>query len=504
MSLTSLTKQAEAKFYLSSVEIGKVSQLSFALTDTTPAGPFSFDVRYQTAFPKPAINIVNWSDLAELAEMLNRGVLTDSAGQTLKQRGLHASASGGTLTLASARGNFDDSEANIASLAVGGGIIRGVLSEAISASDIQIFTKEGLHIAGNVLSNDEISNIMRSEHGFVPEAGYNASYLNLDDPAYRGMDIEISRSEGTQSILMGANGIGASAFGGKGMMPVSDAPAQMLNFAVGDGLSGIVNLEKSSSASDAADVINKSLKNMGIEATARLRVELSDLSANGNVSFMLEANNATPIKISAEVNSGDLSNLATAINDQSARLGITAQLSTNRKRVILESDSGRDIFLTIAPNRPRLKAALFMMMAVQPQIPYGLAALITHLDNARYSGVVTLDSVKAFTITRPDGAVTSSAADVTKGGLVSISSNASSDSKLIRFDVNADADTADASNDGQKAVAAGGLYQINLPTSNSNISFSASVTTAELGEVSTAEINRKMIEKLRAEYRFQV
>ena len=189
MSLTSLTKQAEAKFYLSSVEIGKVSQLSFALTDTTPAGPFSFDVRYQTAFPnQPSTS--NWSDLAELAEMLNQGVLTDSAGQTLKQRGLHASASGGTLTLASSRGNFDDSEANIASLAVGGGIIRGVLSEAISASDIQIFTKEGLHIAGNVLSNDEISNIMRSEHGFVPEAGYNASYLNLDDPAYRGMDIE--------------------------------------------------------------------------------------------------------------------------------------------------------------------------------------------------------------------------------------------------------------------------------------------------------------------------
>ena len=198
--------------------------------------------------------------------------------------------------------------------------------------------------------------------------------------AYRGMDIEISRSEGTQSILMGANGIGASAFGGKGRMPVSDAPAQMLNFAVGDGLSGIVNLEKSSSASDAADAINKSLKNMGIEATARLRVELSDLSANGNVSFMLEANNATPIKISAEVNSGDLSNLATAINDQSARLGITAQLSTNRKRVILKAIQGGIFsFLTIAPNRPRLKAALFMMMAVQPQIPCGLAALITHL-----------------------------------------------------------------------------------------------------------------------------
>ena len=196
---------------------------------------------------------------------------------------------------------------------------------------------------------------------------------------------------------------------------------------------------------------------MGIEATARLRVELSDLSANGNVSFMLEANNATPIKISAEVNSGDLSNLATAINDQSARLGITAQLSTNRKRVILESDSGRDIFLSdYSAQSPTIESRVIHDDGSAATNTVRLGSTDNASDNARYSGVVTLDSVKAFTITGPDGAVTSSAADVTKGGLVSISSNASSDSKLIQFDVNADADTADASNDGQKAVAAGG------------------------------------------------
>jgi|GEM_PF-772568 len=499
LSLSSLTKQAEAKFYLSSIEIGKVSQLSFALTDTTPTGPFTFDLRYQTAFPSQPTT-ANWTDMAEVAEMLNQGVLTDSAGKTLKQRGLHASASGGTLTLASSRGNFDQSEANIARLSVGGGVLRGVISDAVTASDIQIFTKEGLHIAGNVLSNDDISSIMRSENGFVPEAGYNASYLNHDDPAYRGMDIEISRSEGTQTILMGANGIGASAYGGKDRMPISDAPAQMLNFALGDGLSAVVNLEKSSSAADAADTINKSLKNLGIQANARLRVELSDLSANGNVSFMLEANNAVPIKISAEVNSADLSNLATAINDQSARLGITAQLSTNRKRIILESDSGRDIFLSdYNAASPTLESRVIHDDGSAATNSVRLGGTNSSSDNARYSGVVSLESVKAFTVTKEDDSVLTSNADVTRGGLVSIDSNASSDSKLIRFDVNAVADSADASKDGQKAVAAGGTYQIGLPTGDDNVSFSATVTTAEIGEVSQAAINKKMVEKLRAE-----
>ena len=499
LSLSSLTKQAEAKFYLSSIEIGKASQLSFALTDTTPAGPFTFDLRYQTAFPNQPSD-ASWSDLAELAEMLNHGVLTDSAGQSLKQRGLHASASGGTLTLASSRGNFDTSEANIARISVGGGIVRGVLTDAVSASDIQIFTKEGMHIAGNVLSNEDISTIMRSENGFVPEAGYNASYLNLDDPAYRGMDIQISRSEGTQTILLGANGIGASAYGGKGRMPVSDAPAQMLNFAVGEGLSATVNIEKSASAADAAEALNKSLRPIGIQAKARLRVELSQLSDNGNVTFMLESNNAQPIKISAEVNSSDLSNLAKAINDQTARLGITAQLSTNRERIILESDSGRDIFLSdYNASSPTLESRVIHDDGSAASNGVRLGGTNSASDNARYSGVVTLDSVKAFSISKEDGSMLNSVADVTKGGLVSISSNASSDSKLIRFDVNADADAADASNDGQKAVAAGGSYQLTLPTSDSSVSFSASVTTGEIGKVTPEAVNAKMIENLRAE-----
>ena len=59
-----------------------------------------------------------------------------------------------------------------------------------------------------------------------------------------------------------------------------------------------------------------------------MRVELSNLSASGTVSFKIEGDNRTPIEILTNVVPNDLTNLVTAINDQSSRTGITAALST--------------------------------------------------------------------------------------------------------------------------------------------------------------------------------
>ena len=90
-----------------------------------------------------------------------------------------------------------------------------------------------------------------------------------------------------------------------------------------------------------------------------MRVELSNLSAAGTLSFFIEGDNRTPIKIQANVVPDDLTNLVTAINDQSSRTGITAALSTNKKRVILEKEDGKDIFVSdYSSNSPQLTAKI--------------------------------------------------------------------------------------------------------------------------------------------------
>ena len=109
VSLTSLTRQATAKFQVSSLELPNLSQLSFKLENTTPAGPFIFDVNYNTTFPS-APSTSRWNDTKELAEMLNKGVLTDASNNSLVDYGLYASGANGSLTLTSSNGNFDNSD----------------------------------------------------------------------------------------------------------------------------------------------------------------------------------------------------------------------------------------------------------------------------------------------------------------------------------------------------------------------------------------------------------
>ena len=53
-----------------------------------------------------------------------------------------------------------------------------------------------------------------------------------------------------------------------------------------------------------------------------------------------------PVKVSADVTSANLTNLASSINQTSSSTGVTAYLSTDKARLILESSEGEDIVLS--------------------------------------------------------------------------------------------------------------------------------------------------------------
>ena len=88
--------------------------------------------------------------------MLNNGVIVDSANNTLVDYGLYASGANGTLTLTTSSGDFDDSDAFAPKVSIGSGTIRASVKDSIIASDLQIFTREGRHIAGTVLTNEQL------------------------------------------------------------------------------------------------------------------------------------------------------------------------------------------------------------------------------------------------------------------------------------------------------------------------------------------------------------
>ncbi len=221
------------------------------------------------------------------------------------------------------------------------------MSDRIDASDLQIFTKEGRHIAGSALSAEEIAEVITAENGFGKDAIYSGAYLNQRTTQLTaGWIFKLIAPAGYNVLRTGANGVSATASAGVGRMPRSPAADQVVAVQQASGQIHNIALEGGGSAADAVERLNAVLKNTDITAAAIMRVELSEFAVAGAVSFGLESENLEPVEISADIIPTDLTNLATAINNQSNRTGVTAHLSSNKERLILESKSGKDIFLS--------------------------------------------------------------------------------------------------------------------------------------------------------------
>ena len=194
----------------------------------------------------------------------------------------------------------------------------------------------------------------------------------------------------------------------------------------------------------------------------------------------------------------DLTDLVNAINDQSSRTGITAELSSNKKRIILVKADGKDIFISdYLSTSPQLNAKPIDAKGHGAAASVLLGGDNAPVDHARFSGLVELDSANSFSLITEEGVTSNSVADTTRNGLVEITPNGSSDKKTIQFIVNDEADRNEASFDGQRAVAAAGRYSLNLPTSDDNITFSAEVSSGSSDVMTKAGIQRELVDKLR-------
>ena len=100
-----------------------------------------------------------------------------------------------------------------------------------------------------------------------------------------------------------------------------------------------------SSAGYVAGLINSNASKLGTEASAITRLKFPPPKRDGIISFTLKSkpgvnNSAT---ISASVLTTNLTNLANTINNFSGRTGVTADLSSDKKHIILENENGDDI-----------------------------------------------------------------------------------------------------------------------------------------------------------------
>ena len=130
--------------------------------------------------------------------------------------------------MALSAGQFSSATNKEGEISAGSASILGTKKSASSSSNIQIFTREGRHIAGTTLSGSEIASLLVKENGFSSSAQYRADYLNSATQAYRGIKLDRSISGGEKRIIFGSNGTAASAAGAVGSVPASSASAHTL------------------------------------------------------------------------------------------------------------------------------------------------------------------------------------------------------------------------------------------------------------------------------------
>ena len=421
----------------------------------------SFNIGYSTAFPR-ATNTDKWETSLQIADALNSGKLVSSSNKTLDDLGLFASGGKGTLTIAAADGDFVTTSGNLPTLTVGLGSVEANTETKSNASNIQIFTREGRHIAGSALTSAQISNLMTAENGFTAEAIYKGDFLNSKNNSYRGMNLETVFSSGMQSLQIGSNGIQAYASGAKTFVPASNVNAHTASITLGNGSTASASILNGSSAGEVSNTLNNVLSDIGASSTAYTIVDLKNFSGSGTVTFNIEGKNENPIQISANITSSNLSNLVLSINSQSSLTGIKATLSKDKDRVILNNEDGDDILISkLDSSSPSFTASVINDNGIiaSSEVQMGIN------DSARFSGLVKLNSSE--TISYVANSVTSSSSqNFQQNGIINIKSSDSFEKKNVDFSINKDADKSSGSNNGSKAISASGEYSLTIPGIN--------------------------------------
>lgn len=182
---------------------------------------------------------------------------------------------------------------------------------------------------------------------------------------------------------------------------VNNVAAQVLTISGAYG-TGTVNVSAGESAKDIASAVNNASGDSGVSATAVSYATLGNLTADDTVSFTLTG--ASSATVSASITTGDVSNLADAINDVSGQTGINATLSDDGTYITLSSSAGEDI--GISSFATGLGTSAMDMTGLQADgttAAGGAFNLADATPAAVVGGVVSFNSSSAFTVDTDTG-----------------------------------------------------------------------------------------------------
>lgn len=451
-------------------------------------------------------NIDKVTSWGELADLLNSGSIkstTTSPGMSFRELGLKAGAAGNTLVVASAANSRTGSLSSLEAGSIdsaSGLLVSGVDEPA----QIQIFTKEGVHLAGSPLNLEQSALLVSPKNGFSAGARYSAQHLNGADT---GSYIEANISRVTESgdhvvnISTGGNFSdgGSHLLTGAGSAPLTrDTPDQTIQISFTNDTTVTVQEDSSMMSGHLASAINNKASALGLLASASNTLELYKIS-DGTVSFELKGDNSGVIAIEASVQSGDTSALASEINKHVDITNVEA-FSAYDGSIVLKNKYGNDISISgleISNGAVNARQLDIFGEVIGGSDGTGIATLQTG-DFVISRGQIALQSAIGFEVSNQDDMSASSAVSEFTNGFVSKDFDYSTGVQRVVFDTNALIDGGHLSLNNLNPVAESSSYSLSISSDiSSNHTVSASLEGLSSGGLDSKNLAAELSSRLR-------
>jgi len=205
-----------------------------------------------------------------------------------------------------------------------------------------------------------------------------------------------------QNVASNGSGIGASATQATAGTNGVTTGTVAINGYLG---TGSLTVAVSATAKATADQINALKSTTGVTATAATEVHLGGMAAVGSYSLTLEGDNVGAARtisftLTSATGTDRLSAAVSAINDQAAKTGINATLSSDGTQVILSNATGNNIVVgdTTNANAAAVTATAYDAAGGSTGATRTLAADV-NAEFVNTGGYITLDSEKSFAVT---------------------------------------------------------------------------------------------------------
>jgi flagellar hook-associated protein 1 FlgK len=454
-----------------------------------------------------------WVSGEEIAKYLSAGVLRSTTTDlTISELGLSVTESATGFTFAS-----DGVRAltAISAVSAGGNALLTDITSGKPASDIRIFTREGRQVSGTPLAAAEVAQLLTTENGFNASAEYRSDYNAVSgSSSYRGMSVTQRSSgadplaSGLQSKMVSLTGLSGTAVGTISSNPAANSTtAQTISLQMDTGTTGTLSIPAGVDAAYVAQEANKAFVPVGVSAVARTAIRLSlDGVGSGTTQFDLKGVNDTALRITAQINDGDLSELVQAVNRRSDETGVTAELSLSGNAVTLVQKDGFDVVTTNISSGVALRASsldqMYNPLALDDEASPSESASFT--ADLRFSGTVAFRSGSGFDLTTSgegrSNFTLESSADPMKGGLVAQEHSNGGTLAALSYAVDSSIDGLSQNVDGTRIHAPSARFETVLTAADGTL-FEAEVSANELsaGIMTGESVAQLTAQKLRAQ-----